>query len=125
MRQAQTPRAAAWLVLAVVAGAAGCTHNYYYGNAMPVCPEAATTVNSVGSVCDIPAPAVGGALQTEGPGTSLLAGTPRASRVVVSEPLDGSVPVRGGGLFGWRRTDPESSVATTVKGTLDEESTVK
>jgi hypothetical protein len=122
MRQAQTLRAAAWLVLAVVAGSAGCTHNYYYGNAVPVCPEATTTVNTISPVCEVPV--VGGTLFSQGGNPSLFTGAPRATRVVVSEPSDGGIPIRGGGPFAsWRRSEPESSLATTrIEGALQDSS---
>jgi hypothetical protein len=121
MRQAQSLRASAWLVLALAAGSAGCTHNYYYGSSMPICPEASTTVNSYGSVCEVPT--VGGSMVAQGSGTTVITGAPRPTRVVVSEPLQEGVPVRGARRFAWRRSDPESSLATTrLEGELKEDS---
>jgi hypothetical protein len=122
MRQAQTVRAFAWIVLAMAAGASGCTHNYYYGNAVPLCPEATTSVSTIGSVCEVPSQAAGGALLAQGGGASVISGAPRSTRVVVSEPQDGGIPVRNVGRFAWRRTDPESSLARThVEGALEDD----
>jgi hypothetical protein len=124
MRQAKTSRAAAWLVLAIAAGSTGtgCTHNYYYGNAIPICPEAATTVNSLGQVCEVPAPGVVGGMVAQGGTTTVVPAAPYASRVVVSQPLDGGIPILGGRRFAWRRTDPEESVATRVEGQITDDS---
>ena len=104
----------------------GCTHNYYYptpgsgsGPCVPmtVLPGAtASNVPSYGEICEVPTQVVGGG--------TVLAGTPltttpvlvgaRPPRVVLSDPA-------GRGRGPWRRTDPESSLATTrVEGALDD-----
>jgi hypothetical protein len=122
MRQAKLLRAFALIVLAMAAGAVGCTHNYYYGNAVPICPEAMTTVNTIGPVCEVPAQAAGAPLLSQAGGASVIGGTPRSTRVVVSEPREGGIPIRGSGRFAWRRTDPDSSLATThVEGALEDD----
>jgi hypothetical protein len=101
--------------LAAFAGSAGCTHNYYYGGVPPCAPGVAGTVQ-YGSVCEVPGPAGGAAVAQEGAGTgtgtrsSAVGTTPR---VVVSEPK--------GPRLSWRRSDPETSVATTrVEGAIDD-----
>jgi hypothetical protein len=104
-----------------VTSVAGCTHNYYYGTAVPVCPPATaatTTVVPYGSVCDVPSQVVvgSGTTITQAPDRPLVVSTPatRPPRVVVSEPA-------GGSRFSWRRSDPDSSLVTTrSEGALDE-----
>jgi hypothetical protein len=107
-----------------VAGSAGCTHNYYYGNAVPVCPPttaaATTTVVPYGSVCDVPSQVVvGGATVAPGlSGETVVSSAARPPRVVVSEP-------RGGSRLGWRRSDPDSSsIITKSEGALLDEPTM-
>jgi hypothetical protein len=98
-------------------GSAGCTHNYYYGNAVPVCGPAPAAAVPNGSVCEVPTQVVGGgALVTQGPVRStIVSDGARPPRVVVSEPSDGS-------RFGWRPSDPDTSLATTrTEGGLDDQ----
>jgi hypothetical protein len=111
-----------------VLGSAGCTHNYYYGysNALPGCPPTVVpSTASNGAVCEVPTQVTGGSVVAEGStrtttvgGGSILSGS-RPPRVVVSQP--------GGGLLGrWRRSDPDSSLATTsVEGAADEPTTTR
>ena len=118
MRQARFVRGGVLALLAgaIGAGSAGCTHNYYYGNVPPCGPgviEPGTLQN--GSVCEVPTQVVGGTVVASGPtGTTTTAlGGPRPPRIVVSEPMNGS------SRFPWRRSDPESGIATTnVEGAL-------
>jgi hypothetical protein len=111
MRRARFPRRGALILLAGLAGGAGCTHNYYYGTAVPLCPEPETV--RVGSVCDVPGQVV--------PGRTVITqvAPPRSSRVVISEPRGG--PLVGGSRLGWRRSDPESLATSSVEGSLDDE----
>ena len=106
MRRARNPRAGGLILLAGLAGGAGCTHNYYYGTAVPLCPEPETV--RVGSVCDVP----GGTVVTQ-------VAPPRSSRVVISEPRGG--PLGGGSRLGWRRSDPGGLATSRVEGSLDDE----
>ncbi len=74
-----------------------------------------------GSVCDVPTQVVGGGsiVAQNPPGTTVVTGPPRSPRVVVSEPA-------GGMRSRWRRSDPESGLATTrVEGALDEPTVTK
>jgi len=122
VRQAQTLRVGALLVLAGWAGSTGCTHNYYYGNAVPICTEPAVASNS-GTVCGVPTQVAGGTLVAQGPGrTTVITGAPGPSGVVVSEPLYNGPLVRGPGPFSWRRSDPESLATTKVDGALQDDS---
>jgi hypothetical protein len=115
MRHARIMRGGLGLVLASGIASAGCTHNYYYG-ALPACGPTTTPAGTVqyGQVCEVPTQVVGGgSVLSQVPARSSIVG-PRPPRVVISEPT-GS----GGGL--WRRSDPESSLATTrVEGALDD-----
>jgi hypothetical protein len=107
--------------LLAVAGSiasSGCTHNYYYG-AAPVCAPTTVTpgagVVTYGEVCEVPTQVVGGGTLVSSTPivTTPILGGPRPPRVVVSEP--------NGRSGGWRRPDPESSLATTrVEGALDD-----
>jgi hypothetical protein len=106
MRRARFPRREALILLVGLAGGAGCTHNYYYGTSVPLCPEPETV--RVGSVCDVP----GRTVITQ-------VAPPRSSRVVISEPRGG--PLAGGSRLGWRRSDPESLATSSVEGSLDDE----
>lgn len=113
MRRARFPRMVALIILA---GGAGCTHNYYYGTTVPLCTEPETV--RVGSVCDVPGQVVGGRVL---PGRTVITqvAPPRSSRVVISEPRGG--PPAGGSRLGWRRSDPESLATISVEGSLDDE----
>jgi hypothetical protein len=106
MRRARLLRGGATILLAGLAGGVGCTHNYYYGTAAPLCPEPETV--RVGSVCDVP----GRTVVTQ-------VGPPRSSRVVISEPRGG--PLAGGSRLGWRRSEPESLATSRVEGSLDDQ----
>ncbi len=125
MRRARIVRATLGVVLTGWIGSAGCTHNYYYGGVPVACAPGTTTIvpgSSVqyGSVCEVPAQVVGGGTVVAlSPGVrSSAAGAP-SSRVVVSEPANRP-------KLSWRRSDPDSSMATTrVEGALDEETTIK
>jgi hypothetical protein len=114
-------------------GSAGCTHNYYYGTPPVACAPGTTTaapgtVTYGSSICDLPSQLFGRSSSTfvaASPGvkssvTTTAPPTSSASDVVVSEPANRP-------RLSWRRSDPESSVATTrVEGALnDEDSTVK
>jgi hypothetical protein len=122
MRQAQTLRVAAWIALAGWAGTSGCTHNHYYGNAVPLCPQPAT-VTTYGPVCEVPTQVAGGTLLAPGTGqTTVVATAPRPSRVVVSEPRDGVPLLRGRGRLGWRQSDPDTLATTRVEGDLGDDS---
>ena len=102
MRRARSPRGGALILLAGLAGGAGCTHNYYYGTAVPACPEGEPV--RVGSVCEVPGRTVVSQIVP-----------PRSSRVVISEP-------RGGLLAGgWRRSETDGLATSRVEGSLDDE----
>jgi hypothetical protein len=125
MRQARFVRGTLGVLLAGWVGSAGCTHNYYYGSVPTACAPGTTIVPGTvqyGSVCEVPARVVGGgSIVASSPGvrSSVVTAAPPGSRVVVSEPTNRS------GLT-WRRSDPESSLATTrVEGALEDDTTVK
>jgi hypothetical protein len=125
MRQARFKRGTLGVLLAGWVGSAGCTHNYYYGTAPTACLPGTTIVPGTvqyGSVCEVPPKVVGGGtVVASSPGvrSSVVTTAPAGSRVVVSEPTNRS------GLS-WRRSDPESNLATTrVEGSLDDETAVK
>ena len=113
MRRARFPllRGGAVILLAGLAGGAGCTHNYYYGTSVPLCAEPETV--RVGSVCDVPGQVV--------PGRTVVTqvAPPRSSRVVISEPRGG--PPVGGSRLGWRRSDTEGLATSRVEGSLDDQ----
>jgi hypothetical protein len=111
-----------WIAAGWVVCLTGCTHNYYYGNAVPACPPGtipATVTN--GAVCEVPSEVNGGNAVAQWPARSSTTivgvGSPlsgsRPPRVVVSQPSEG--------LLGrWRRSNPESSLATvSVEGNVD------
>jgi hypothetical protein len=133
MRRARILRWSTGVLLAAWIGSAGCTHNYYYGTTPVACAPGTTTgapatVTAGSSICDLPSQLFGRSNSTivaASPGvqtnvTSTAPPSASASDVVVSEPANRP-------RFTWRRSDPESSVATTrVDGALNEEdSTVK
>lgn len=112
-------------VAGLALGSVGCTHNYYYGNAVPVCgPTALPSTVANGSVCEVPTQVGGGSVIAQGAGRStIVSGAPlfsgsRPPRVVVSEP-------RAGSRFGrWQRADPDAGLATTrVEGAYDDATT--
>jgi hypothetical protein len=143
LRRALTFRVGLLVILAHCAGMAGCTHNYYYGNAVPVCAETApvgapvvaaapvaapvvVTAAPASSqvICDVPTSVVGGGLITTAPAGTVVASAP-APRVVVSEPVGGMPFFRGGSRLGWRRSvssDPASIATTRVEGAIDDDS---
>jgi hypothetical protein len=111
--------AGALLGTALLAGAGGCTHNYYYGTPVAVCPPGtapAPAAVEYGSVCEVPTQVVGGGTVVAGKALQPVPalGGPRPPRVVLSEP--------GGSRLGWRRADPDGGLATTrvEGGTLDD-----
>jgi hypothetical protein len=105
----------------------GCTHNHYYGSAVPVCGPTAVAVPATasnGAVCEVPTQVGGGSLVTQGTGRStIVSGAPnysgaKAPRVVVSEPDSG---LR---LGRWQRANPDAGLATTrVEGAYDDATT--
>jgi len=109
--------AAGWVLASI-----GCTHNYYYGNAVPVCGPTTMVPGTASSsaVCEIPSTVTGGTVISEG-GTrgTIVSNAPipsgtRPPRVVVSEP-------RSNPFGRWRQSDPESGIAQTkVEGALDD-----
>jgi hypothetical protein len=122
MRLARLARGGSIALLGGVIGSAGCTHNYYYGS-VPVCPPSTTvTPGSVqyGASCDVPTQVVGGSVASQAsPPSTVLSGS-MPPRVVVSQPST------GGPRFPWRRSDADSSLATTrVEGTYDDSTVTK
>lgn len=87
-----------------LAGATGCTHNYYYYGAAPLC-EPTPAVIEYGAVCEVPSP--GGAV--------VVAEAPTPRRVVVGRPQN-----RIGSAFAWKRPDPEALATTRVEGGLED-----
>jgi hypothetical protein len=122
MRLARLARGGSIALLGGVIGSAGCTHNYYYGS-VPGCPPSTTvTPGSVqyGASCDVPTQVIGGSVanQSSAPSTVLSGSMP--PRVVVSQPSAGNP------RFPWRRSDPDSSLATTrVEGAIDDSTVTK
>jgi hypothetical protein len=110
--------AVAALAAAILAGAAGCTHNYYYGTPV-ACAPAVTTPGVVenGALCEVPTQVVDGGTVVSGRplvATPVLGGA-RPPKVVLSQPNGGSR------LGGWRSADSEGSLATTrVEGAVDD-----
>jgi hypothetical protein len=101
-------------ILALLAGAAGCTHNYYYGT-MPICAEpapSAAVITTPATVCEVPTQVVGGTVAQP-----LASPAP----VVISEPADGGSLRRLGSRLSWRRADPENLATTEVEGALDDD----
>jgi hypothetical protein len=123
MRLARIARGGSIALLGGVIGSAGCTHNYYYGN-VPVCPPPTTVAPGTvqyGASCDVPTQVVGGSSATQDASRAPVLTGSMPPRVVVSEPLIG--PPR---FPSWRRTDPDSSLATTrVEGALDDPTVTK
>ena len=125
MRRARFMRGTLGVLLAGWVASAGCTHNYYYG-ALPAACAPGTTILpgtvSDGSVCEVPAQVVsGGTVVASSPGvkSSVTTTAPPSAAVVVSEPINRP-------RLSWRRSDPDSSLATTrVEGELDDDTTVK
>ena len=128
MRHARFLRGALGVVLAGwLLGSLGCTHNYYYGNAVPACGPSvavpATTAN--GAICEVPTQVTGGGqLVAQGQGRATIVqgapiyAAPRSPRVVVSEPA-GSPRSRR-----WQRSDPDAGLATTrVEGDYNDPTT--
>ena len=118
MRHARRTRVALGILLGSLVVPTGCTHNYYYGaNAIPACgPIAAPGSVQFGSVCEVPTQVVGGSsVVAQSPARSSAVG-PKPPRVVISEPSNPNA------RFPWKRTDPESGLATRVEGALDDPS---
>ena len=127
MRQAWIARIALGILLATGGmTSTGCTHNYYYTTpgagpcapvtVLPGSTASASTVPSYGEICDVPTQVIGGGTIVAGAPlmTSPALGGARPPRVVLSDS-----PGRSRGP--WRRTDPDSSLATTrVEGALDD-----
>jgi hypothetical protein len=108
----------------LVVSSAGCTHNYYYGNAIPACGPVTTAPATVanGAVCEVPTQVIGGGVVAGGSGTPVVNSAPvlsgpRRPQVVVSTPS-------GSRLRRWQRTDPDAGLATTrVEGAYDDTTT--
>lgn len=124
MRQARFLCAGFGALLAGWVSSAGCTHNYYYGYPSTVngCPPTVVPgAISYGSVCDVPTQVVGGgSIVAQSPSReTVVNGTAKPPQVVVSEP-------GGGSRTRWRRSDPDSSLATTrVEGALEDPTVTK
>jgi hypothetical protein len=112
---------------AVLLGEAGCTHNHYYSYdpCAPGAPVAVVPgVVQNGTVCDVPTQVVGGSAASVASSPSAvstpMAARARPPRVVVSEP-------NGSSRLSWRRSDPESGLATTrvEGGSVEEPTTVR
>lgn len=106
-------------VLLVPLAAGGCTHNYYYGNAVPVCGTpvigpAPVTVADYGAVCAVPTQVAGGTVEAPARASAVAAAT--TPRLLVSEPI---APGPRAPRFAWRRPVPEQ-IATRVEGALDD-----
>ena len=98
----------------------GChQHYYYYGDACPPATPVPSTVRA-GTVCDVPTQVVeGGTKMASGSSRSTVvsgAVSSNSSRVVVSEP---SEPAK----VAWKRSDPDTTAATTVQGGLNDSTT--
>ena len=125
MRHARRRRAGLGVLLAGIVSSSGCTHNHYYGAAMPACGptvagQTVTDGADYGAVCEVPNQVVSGGNVVAGrqAGTVVIP-APKAPRVVVSEP-------RGNSRLAWRRSDPEEGLATTrVEGALDDPSVTR
>ncbi len=111
----------------------GCTHNYYYGNAVPVCeaplsagaPVVASSV-PYGSVCEIPTRVGGGTVVAAKPGratTPITTQRPPA-QVVISEPTRTPTRPRTSGL-GWRGAREDSAATTRISGAYEDDSFVR
>ncbi len=121
MRRAQDLRFAASAVLAGLIGSAGCTHNHYYGSAVPPCaPPAVMSTYHNGDVCEVPSQVYGGTVVAQSPGQTTVISNPvaRGSRVLVSQP-------QGSGRFAWRRPAPEGPLNTRVAGALEDDATIQ
>jgi hypothetical protein len=116
MRRAQLLRTAL-PALAIAAGSAGCTHNYYYGSAIPVY----SSPGEYGDVCEVPSQVSGGTVLVQSPSApATVAAAPGTTRVLVSEPLGSGTFFRGGSRLAWRRPDPDSLITTRVEGGVDD-----
>ena len=111
---------------AVTLVSTGCTHNHYYSN-NPCGPTAPLAVmpGSIqnGTICDVPTEVYGGSagstVSTPSAVSTPMAARARPPRVVISEP-------NGNSRFTWRRSDPESGLATTrVEGAIEEPTTIR
>lgn len=117
-------RRAFWILLAVWAGASGCTHNYYYTT--PNCaPSGEVVTTQIGSACDVPSGQV--VAGSTAPGVvvqsparrSAFSSPAGSSQVVISQPNYYAQGGRGANRLGWRRPDPDSPAITRVEGALD------
>jgi hypothetical protein len=93
---------------------------YYYGYGVPPCPPVVPAPSAAQSsaVGDVPTPIIeGGTATADGSGrTTVVHGSQKFPRIVVSEPAN---PPR----LSWQRTDPDASLATTsVQGAVSDSS---
>jgi hypothetical protein len=127
MRHPRTSRLNAAAVVGLIA-AAGCTHNYYYGNAIPVCeaPAAASApVVAYGDVCEVPPRTVGLAPPARVASGGAAAAAPiitrrPPARVVISEPIATPRTAPGTSRLGWRNRRDEDFATTRISGATDE-----
>jgi hypothetical protein len=115
MARAPFQRLAALLVLFVIAGAMGCTHNYYFGSYVP---------GQYGEVCEVPSQVSGGTVMAQSRSPTTVGAAPDTTTVLVSEPQFAG-PFFRGPRFAWRRPDPESLITTRVEGGIDGESVTR
>lgn len=122
-------RRLALTALAGLVAAAGCTHNHYYGNAIPVCEvpagsapvvtASAPAAYSYGAVCEVPTRVVGGTAVAQGSSSAKPVVTLRQppSRIVVSEPTGR----RPGTRVGWRNRAEDAGATTQISGAYDDD----
>ncbi len=97
----------------------GCHQHYHYYNSNPACPPGASMAPSsiqYGSVCDVPSEEVegGNVISSNSTRSTTIGGTRKSERVVVSQPQCAAP-------FSWRKSDPDSGLATTsVEGGIDD-----
>lgn len=113
------------IILVGLALSTGCTHNYYYGNAVPVCEApavigSAPVAYSYGEVCEVPTRVDGGTVVVaEGSARAKPIVTVREppARVVISEP---TLRQRSSGRIGWRGRNESGGATTQISGALEE-----
>ncbi len=114
MRRSRSIRAGALALTVAASGSTGCiSHNHYYtASGVPTYSTTDVGPFQIGTVCETaPGQVVNGTVVAQATPTTTPAPAPR---VVVSQPSTSS-------RLSWRRTDPESGLATTrVEGAVED-----
>ncbi len=119
MRRTRIASGLGLVVLATLAGGAGCTHNHYYGQIPAsgvILSSADAATIQYGSVCDLPGEVISG-------GSTMISQAPSTSRVVISQPVSGGGMLAGKSKGRWFQSEADRLATTEIRGSIDPDAT--